>query len=273
MFHFSKAAWPGRVQRWCALALVLGSLAGSSLAQSQATAPAEPGVFRVAVPGNLFARLGKTGAEGPFLETMDTVLKRMGKTPQYVIMPTGDALAEVTNGTISAATVVVPSAKLSETMWLSEPLVTESNIVLALKEKVFPLKSLANLQGKRIGARQGYRYPLLENKSGTVLQRYSTDGEMLRALLFGQVDVILCSAISDIFALRSEGIMKRLVVLDKAVGSVPLVATFSKKHFTAADLDAFNSGLAEFKKSPQWKQVLERNGLADLSEPWAMIAQ
>jgi ABC-type amino acid transport substrate-binding protein len=230
-------------------------------------------VFRVALPGNIFAQLGKAGPEGVFLETMDAVLKRMGKTPQYTIMPTGEALIEAVSGKISAATVVVPSPRLASTLWLSEPLVDESNIVVTLKDKAFALKRVADLKDKRLGARQGYRYPMLENQPGIVFERYSTDGEMLRALLFEKIDAILLSAISDIFAMRSEGIMKRLLVLDNAAGSVPFVAAFSKGHFSQQELQDFNKALAEFKRSPQWEQVLERNGLSELAKPWPMITE
>lgn len=253
-----------------ALPWLMVFVAGNALAQSNL--PGAP-VFRVAVPGNLFAYLGKSGPEGVFLETMDVLLKGMGKVPQYVTMPTGDALTEVRNGSLSAATVVVPLGRKTSTLWLSEPLVVESNIVVALKDKGFTLQSLADLKGKRLGSRQGYRYPLLENKSSMKLIRYTTDGEMLRALLFDEIDAILFSAISDIFALRSEGIMKRLVVMDKAVGSVPFVAAFSKANFSEQELQAFNNALALFKSSPQWAQVLERNGLTDLSKPWPMITE
>ena len=270
MYRNTWAALCRRGYLFAALPWLMVFLASSALAQT--SRPGTP-AFRVAVPGNMFAYLGKSGPEGLFLETMDVLLKGMGKVPQYVTMPTGDALAEVNNGTLSAATVVVPSARTVSSMWLSEPLVVESNIVVALKDKGFALKSLADLKGKRLGARQGYRYPMLENKSGMKLERYTTDGEMLRALLFEQVDAILFSAISDIFAMRSEGIMKRLVVLDKAVGSVPFVAAFSKASFSEQELQAFNKALAEFKRSPQWEQVLERNGLADLSKPWPMITE
>lgn len=264
----SRHGWRMALLSWLTF-----TLSAASMAQTLPAFGKAQEAFRVAVPGNLFARLGKDGPEGVFLETMSVLLKDMGKTPQYVIMPTGDALAEVANGTISAATALVPSSRISETIWLSEPVLTESNIVVALKEKSFPLRSLGDLQGKRMGARQGYRYPLLEKKAGVQLSRYSTDGEMLRALLFGEVDVILCSAISDIFALRSEGIMKRLVVLDKAVGAVPVVAAFSKERFSKADLDAFNAALARFKQGSKWSEILERNGLADLARPWPMITE
>lgn len=268
-----RNTWAALCRRGCFLAnLSWLMLFMVNSAFAQASPPGKP-AFRVAVPGNMFAYLGKSGPEGVFLETIDVLLKGMGKVPQYVTMPTGDALTEVSNGTFSAATVVVPSGRTVSTLWLSDPLIVESNIVVALRGKGFTLKSLADLKGKRLGARQGYRYPMLEDKSGMKLVRYTTDGEMLRALLFEQVDAILFSAISDIFAMRSEGIMKRLVVLDKAVGTVPFVAAFSKASFTEQELQAFNKALAEFKSGPQWEQLLERNGLADLSRPWPMVTE
>lgn len=269
------AAFFRRAHFLVALAWLMAFTASSAWAQFGPLATAAPApAFRVAVPGNMFAYLGKRGPEGVFLETMDVLLKGMGKDPQYVTMPTGDALTEVRNGTLSAATVVVPYGRsANKTLWLSDPLIVESNIVVAPKDKGFPLISLADLKGKRLAARQGYRYPMLENKPGMKLVRYTTDGEMLRALLFDQVDAVLFSAISDIFAMRSEGIMKRLVVLDKAVGSVPFVAAFSRASFSEQDLKAFNSALAEFKRGPQWAQLLERNGLVDLSKPWPMITE
>jgi polar amino acid transport system substrate-binding protein len=270
MYRNTWVALSRRTQLRTALSCLLLVMSPLALAQtSKASAPA----FRVAVPGNMFAQLGKAGPEGIFLETMDAVLKRMGKTPQYIIMPTGDAVLEAASGKLSAATVVVPTPRLASTLWLSEPLVNESNIVVTLRDKGFALKKLADLKGKRLGARQGYRYPMLENKPGIVFERYTTDGEMLRALLFEQIDAILISAISDTFAMRSEGIMKRLLVLDNAAGSVPFVAAFSKNHFSQQELQDFNKALAEFKSSPQWEEVLERNGLTDLSKPWPMITE
>lgn len=270
MYRNAWAALSHRSYLRTALSCLLILMSPLTLAQSgQAGAPS----FRVAVPGNMFAQLGKGGPEGVFLETMDALLKRMGKTPQYITMPTGDALQEAVTGKISAATVVVPSPRFEKTLWLSDPLVNEFNIVVTLKDKGFALKRVSDLKGKRLGARQGYRYPILENKPGIVFERYTTDGEMLRALLFEQIDAMLFSAISDTFAMRSEGIMKRLLVLDKSAGSVPFVAAFSKDHFSQQDLLEFNKALAEFKRSPQWGQVLERNGIADLSKPWPVITE
>lgn len=267
------SAWSRRLALSAlALACALPVQAQMALGQTNNATPSS-GNFRVAVPGNLFAKLGKGGPEGILLQAVDVLLRRMGKNPVYLSMPTSDALNDLKTGALHAATVVVPTASLGNSVWLSDPIVTESNIVVALKEKVFPLKKLADLEGKTIGGRTGYRYPLLEKDSRMKLERYASDGEMLRALLFGVTDVAIISAISDIYVLRSEGIMKRLGVMGPSVGSVPLVVAFSRKGMDEAELKRFNELWQEFSKSSEWKDIVERHGLADLMQEWPLIAK
>ena len=50
---------------------------------------------KVAVPGNLYARLEKGQPAGIFLEAIQAVLEGMGRQPSHVIMPTGEALTEL----------------------------------------------------------------------------------------------------------------------------------------------------------------------------------
>ncbi len=230
-------------------------------------------VFRVAVPGNVFSRLEKSAPTGVFIETMDSILRKMGRNPTYINMPTGEALNDLKDGTISAATVVVPSARIKDTAYLSDPIIREYNIAVTLKNKGFSLASIADLHGKNIGARIGYQYPLLEQDKNIELMRYPTDGEMLRSLLFGTIDVAMISGISDIYTLRSEGIITRLEMLKYSVGMVPLVVAFSKVHFSKESVDAFNHALTEFRKTDEWSAILERNGMADLVKDWPILKQ
>lgn len=227
----------------------------------------------VAIPGNLFASLERGNPSGIFIETMDVLLKQSGMAPTYINMPTGDALRDLKAGAVSVATVVVPIPRIKDDAYFSDPLVTENNVAVTLKDKGFNLSRVSDLRGKRIGARTGYQYPLLDKDPGIQLMRYNSDGEMLRSLLFGVVDVAIISAISDIYAFRSEGIMTRMEILNTSVGAVPLVAAFSKKHFSKESVDAFNQALAKFKQSPEWQELLEKNGLADLVKDWPMVTE
>ena len=227
---------------------------------------------KVAVPGNLYARLEKGQPTGIFLEAVQAVLEGMGRQPSHVIMPTGEALGELgASGGIGLATVVVPTARVRQTLLVSAPVFSEYNVAVVLKGKNFTLAKVSDLRGKRIAARAGFQYPLLEQDPAVQLQRHATDGEMLRSLLFGASDLALISGISDIYTFRSEGIMKRLDVLPASLGAVPIVAAFSKAVFSKEDVDAFDAALAKFKLTVAWQDVLERNGMADLVREWPVV--
>lgn len=228
--------------------------------------------LRVAIPGNIYASLENNEPSGIFIEAVTALFKQRGVSLSYLSMPTGEAIKEIRKGTMDIATVVVPTASLRDSVYLSEPIVTEYNVVMTLRDKGFDLASIADLRGKNIGARGGYQYPVLEKDPSLKMMRYQSDGEMIRALLLGQADVVIIAGVSDIYAFRAEGIMSRLEILKTAVGTVPLAAAFSKKNFRAEDVARFNEDLAAFKQSAEWKAILDRNGLADLVRPWPLLS-
>lgn len=241
----------------------------------QSATPATPTIpaTYVAVPGNIFSTLSKGAPSGVFIQATDAVLRQMGKTPSYVSIPTTAALQSLEQGKIDIATAIVPTARLRENVWLSDPLLTEYSVAVTRKGKDFPVARVADLYGKKIGGRAGFRYAAIEEDPNIGIIRYQNDAEMIRALLFGAVDVVLIGAMSDISGLRTEGVIKRLDILPVAVGSVPLVLAFSKKLFSEADVQQFNRLLAEHKKSAAWQDILNQNGFADLVREWPLIAQ
>lgn len=230
-------------------------------------------VTYVAVPGNIFSSLNKGSPSGVFIQATDLILRQMGKTPNYISIPTGVALQSLEEGKIDVATAVVPLARLRERLWLSDPLLIEYSVPVTLKGKGFSAIRVADLYGKKIGGRTGFQYAAIESDSKIQITRYQTDAEMIRALLFGTVDMALVGAMSDMSGLRTEGVIKRLEVLPVAVGSVPLVAAFSKRLFSDADVQQFNQLLAEHLKSNVWQDILNQNGFADLVREWPLIAQ
>jgi len=261
----------------CRLVSVLFATAiglGCAQAQSDGVKPGEVPAkkLRVAIPGNIYASLEQNEPSGIFIEAVAALFRHRGVSLSYLSMPTGEALKEVRKGALDIATVVVPTAGLRESVFLSEPIVTEYNVVMTLRDKGFDLTSIADLKGKTIGARAGYQYPLLEKDPTLKMTRYQSDGEMIRALMLGQADVVIISGVSDIYAFRAEGIMSRLEILKTAVGTVPLVAAFSKQSFRAEDVARFNEDLASLKQSAEWKTILDRNGLVDLVHPWPLLS-
>lgn len=260
-----------------ASALCLGIFA-SGLAAAQTAVAKTPGEdngaineLRVAIPGNVFANMDSHQPSGIFIEALDAVLKAGGFRPVYLRMPTGDAIRELLGGGIHVATVVVPRASGWAGVHLSAPVISEYNVVVVKKDSSLRVDRLDDLRGIRLAGRTGYQYPLLEGQSELHVSRYGTDAEMIRGLLFGREEALVFSAISDLFAFRAEGVSSRLKVLDRAVGVVPLVAAFSAVRFSSDQVRQIDAAIAEFKTSPAWQSILDRNGMSDLVKDWPLV--
>lgn len=227
---------------------------------------------RISVAGNLFANFQKGRPSGIFAEAIAQIARDMGQEPAFVSMPADAALKALEEGRLDVATVILKTDKIQAKYLFSEPIVTDYQVVVVKKGKTFPLLRQSDLNGKRLGARDGYRYDLLGKGSSLRAQLYHSDGEMVRALLLGDVDAILMSGISDVYALRSEGIMSQLEVLNASVGLVPFVFAFSKTRFSADEVVNFNQRLEALNQKGVVRELAEKNGMGDLIDPLPPLA-
>lgn len=227
--------------------------------------------LRVAVPGNVFSGLEAGKPTGVLIEAVDAILKAQGQEAQYLRMLSSDAIRELRQGRVDMATALIPSSTSDARILYSSPILNEFNVVVTRKGQALNFDSIGDLQGRQIAGRVGYRYPLLEADSRIRINRYSTDAEMIRALLMGREEILIFSAVSDLYAFRAEGVSSRLQISEKAVGSVPLVVAFSAARFTAADVQQFNEQLANLKQSPAWESIVDRNGMSDLIREWPTV--
>jgi ABC-type amino acid transport substrate-binding protein len=227
---------------------------------------------RISVAGNAFANFQKGRPSGIFTEIVSQIARDMGQEPAFISMPADAALKALEEGRLDVATVILKTDKIQTKFLFSEPIITDYQVVVVKKGNTFPLMKQSDLEGKRLGARQGYRYDLLGKGSRLRAELYQSDGEMIRALLLGEVDAILMSGISDVYALRSEGIMSQLEVLRASVGRVPLLFAFSKTRFSADDVMHFNQRLEALNQQGVWRELAEKNGMGDLIDPFPVLA-
>lgn len=227
---------------------------------------------RISVAGNLFANFQKGRPSGIFAEMVAQIARDMGQEPAFVSMPSDAALKALEEGRLDVATVILKTDKIQDKYLFSQPIVTDYQVVVVKKGKAFPLLRQSDLNGKRLGAREGYRYDLLGKGSRLRAQLYHSDGEMVRALLLGDVDAILMSGISDVYALRSEGIMSQLEVLNASVGMVPFVFAFSKTRFRADEVINFNQRIDALNQQGVVRELAEKNGMGDLIDPLPPLA-
>lgn len=235
--------------------------------------PASAAKVLVGVPGNVFAKLDHGRPTGILLEALDRLLAQAGFRPAYVAMPAGEMPKALDGGQIDIAAVRILSARNKGEALFSDPLVDEYNVPVVRVGEAFPARRAADLKGKVIAGRAGFHYPLIENVPGVTLLRFDSDGAMIRALLLNKVDVAIFAALSDIFIFRTEGVMRRIEMLNAAIGKVPLRAAFSSQRFRQDEVDAFNRAWAAFRTGPEWQQILERNGFADLVREWPLLEE
>jgi len=256
-----------------ALCLGIGAGAGLILAGRSPLAAARGNEVLVGLQNNVFANLFYGKPAGIILEAVDIVLRKSGRTPVYLEMPNSEVAAAMQEGTVGVETVMVETS--SNRVWalLTDPIVTEYNVIAVPIRSGLTVNRLADLHGLRLGGRQGYQYPLLDTDPDIKLERFSQDGALIRNLILGRIDAAIIGAVSDVYKLRAEGVMPRIRILNRSVGTVPLRAGLSRRLFTSADLGNFNGHLADLKADPQWTDILERNGFADLVVEWPSITQ
>jgi len=253
--------------------LATGLGATCALAANPLRAASRTNQVLVGLQNSVFANFFYGKPAGIMLEPVDIVLRLSGRDPVYLAMPTTEITAAMKEGTVGVETVMVETPSNKGWALLSDPIVTEYNVIAVPIDRKLSVSRLSDLHGLRLGGRQGYQYPLLDTDPAIELERFAQDGALIRNLILGRIDAAIIGALSDVFKLRAEGVMPRIRILDRAVGTVPLRAGLSRRIFSSNDLDNFNGHLAELKADPKWQDILERNGFADLVTEWPSITQ
>jgi hypothetical protein len=241
------------------------------------------GIVTVAVPNNLFARLKQGRPVGIIVEVTDHILKKLGYTMRYISMSNKDMKIAVHSGHIDVGTSMLNSPTNQKKALYSDAVIVEYNVLMTRKGESFDyLGHIENIRKddewyfgfeiiRVLGARAGFRYPLLEKHPAITLQRNRTDGENVRKLFLKELDAIIIGGVSDLYQYRAEGIMGDFKLLESAVGSVDLGIALADKRFTQDDLARFNEELSLLKASPTWDMILEKNGMLDLVRTWPII--
>lgn len=257
-------------RRFC---LAAGAAAAWALAGRQALSAPRGNNVLVGLQSNVFANFFYGKPSGIMLEAVDFVLRRSGRNPVYLAMTNSEIASAMQDGTVGVDTVMAETASNRKWALLTDPIVTEYNVIAVQAGRNLTVTHLSDLHGLHLGGRKGYQYPLLDTDPEIKLERFAQDGELIRSLVLGKIDAAIISGLSDVFKLRAEGVMPRIRILDHAVGTVPLRAGLSRRLFSQEDLDNFNTHLAELKADTLWVDIVEQNGFADLLVEWPSITQ
>jgi ABC-type amino acid transport substrate-binding protein len=246
-------------------------MACAALASHQAARGQEGDEVIVAIPNNVFANLRNGQPTGVILEVVDLVLRTMGRNPTYLVTASSIVREALSSGVVGMAAVAIAPATPDPKRRFSRPIITEQNIIAVRAGDNPAVTKISDLYGRTLGGRVGFVYPLLEHDPKIKLRRYSGDGDLMRSLILHETDVAIVSAVSDTYRFRAESVIDKISLGTVSLGAVPLRAEFSPQRFSAADLATFDADLDAVMSGPQWKAILDHNGMADLVHDWKMI--
>nr|VFJ66221.1 MAG: ABC-type amino acid transport substrate-binding protein [Candidatus Kentron sp. DK] len=227
------------------------------------------------VPGNRLADITNGKPRGVVAEATIKILEELGYKPHLVLGSANNLEEEFRGGDFDVAVGVSVSAnhRAGTGIIYSDPIIREYSVLLVRAGEHRVIDSFDDLRGVRLGVLAGHQYPGLENHthSGIILVRQRKDSENVRNLLLKDLDIVVVSSVSDIAEFRGEGIMRALELLDKAVGFTDIGSAFAADRFPPGFIRCFNSRLQQFMGTPQWGELLSRNGIGSLVKTWTLL--
>lgn len=229
----------------------------------------------VGVPGNMpLTGIGEDGgARGILAEAAVAVLESMGHDVRLQPMPFGRMYAAISQGgpgSIDVALSVLPTAARHEEAHYAPTMVTEYSVIAAPSAKGYAPGRSADLKGRVLGGRTGFRYPGLDDMAGLSIKRTDSHLGNARMALANRIDGLLIGSITGVWELRQGGLMEQLTLSPVAFYAIPLTVALNRDSFDATALAAFDAALVRFMNSPAWTTLVERNEASDLLKTWPL---
>lgn len=230
---------------------------------------AEPLEVAVPVPGVVpFAFLEKGEPKGLIGEVTRMAFKNMGVEVRFSEMPFARMYKSLEDGALAGGVSALRTPDREKTMFFSKPIMVEYNVILVKKGKAWAAKTTADLAGKRIGSRIGFKYPLIDGVSGVSLEPVDTHETNFKKLAGGRIDGLIIGSITGVVEATTKGFMKDFEVLPIAFGKVPLGTAFSRKKFSEKQVEQFDAEVEKIKAGQDWAAIVARNEVSDLMKEW-----
>ena len=219
--------------------------------------------FDAANPPFMFGTV--TRAEGFYPDLIEAIFRQMNRPARLTAKPWKRAIAELDLGTAGVGGIYKTEERLKKYAF-SEPLFVERIVVYFHRDKAIHFRTLADLNGKRVGVLLGWSYgDDFDNarKAGRIaVEEVYADSQNFDKLAQGRVDAVL--AIEQVGthlmrAARNANIEKSPVFL----AANPTHLVFNKNQHAEALLRDFNAALAELKKNGVYTTIVDKIGAVD----------
>lgn len=201
------------------------------------------------------------------IEMVKAVFDSQGKSLKFLQLPWKRHLDNLESGHIDLAASASKTPEREQFAYFSDPYRTESAALFIRKtdQDKYQFSSLQDIIGTdfSLAVTRGYYYgeefsQLMENPDFRKQVQEVNDNQLAqRQLVRGRVDGFLEDPIAATVELEEEGVADQVVnILD--IYSDGIYVMFSKKTKTEADVESFNKGLSEIRRSGVYDEIMAK---------------
>lgn len=239
-------------------------------AVSNVQAATEP--VTIGVPTNPPLSMTADGkAQGILYDLTVKALEKMGYTVASRDLPFARLYQDIHSGAVDVAISVLKTPERATQAHYSEPVVTEYNVVAVKKGNAFTLDTTDNLAGRRIGTRNGFKYPLIDGRGDLTLDPGNDHLVNVRKLVANRLDGMIIGSITGVVQLQDNQFGDQIDILPNSLGAVPLGTALSAKRFTPDDLERFNATLRALRADPVFAEIVAKYRAGDLMKDYSIV--
>lgn len=193
---------------------------------------------------------------GADTEIIETVLKRIGYKPQFMMQPWPRVQREATRGAFAGLFSLTKTPEREQLYYFSAPINTVKDVFFKRKSLALDWKTLDDLGGLRVSSAAAFGYAaefrqaLIEKRFAEVHEIYDHDPQLrgLHRLASGATDIFICeiSVCTDLIKLHTPA-FDQIDFSPKSIGPVRTFHIGFSKNWPQAETlrDAFNAELAQ----------------------------
>jgi len=205
------------------------------------------------------------------IETVKAVIGKMGLGSKFEQLPWKRCLMTMENGQADVLVSALKTPEREKFLYYPDEFISLSKTVFFTK-KGSPIQfdgSLENLKNYTIGIIRGFSYGDAFDKAVYLKKDELNNTDILvRVVSVGRNDLGAENLAVITASARKQGVLENIRFLEKPIHSQKLYVVFSKVRFLEKTGSKFSEILREFKKTEDYRKILEKYGMkvSDMTE-------
>lgn len=201
--------------------------------------------------------------KGSDYETMMAVFDLMGVAVDFKILPWKRCIDYVAKSQADAILDISKNEARLKIMYFPETPMSESQSVLFYKKgEIYKINRLKDLAGLKVGTIDGYEYNAdFLNADYFIKEPVQTEEQNVNKLLLKRIDFFIANKNVGLFQLKKMNVQHEIDYLSKPISGGSNYLAFSLQEEDIALAKSFSNHLKRFKKSSEYKAILDKYGL------------